>query len=377
MRKKLIAAATLLAIAAAPACAELKIYGDVDFGVHYLSLGERPNGDKVTTLRFAEGGLKDSRVGVMAKQNLDGGGSIGAVLEANFGLQGGAIIDSPSNVFPGSSMGLFTNAAFIFVEGERGRLSMGRQMTPMDDIAKLLDPADGGLGLTNDSLLSAIPGYTGRTDNSIRYSMPDMHGVEASVLYSTGNQLVNYQVPGQQSIHAGQHTSASVSYNRGPLFLGMGYANQYIPFEITGMNSAKSKSTLFGLSYDFGTFQPFMSYLKSSLNVKSSPSASYNKTADFKMYDLGFRLPVGEKGSVVANYGRLKNSMPANSNASGTLLGIGYIYRYNKSTNLYVAMTRVLNNNGMDLSIHGVELDHSALAVSSPRDFQLGMNVSF
>jgi predicted porin len=104
--------ATLFTGAAAHAQSNVQIYGLIDAGVDYTTKTNAA-GDSAT--RVISGGKNTSRWGLRGSEDLGKG------LKAVYGLEGGILLDS------GAADGaLFKRQAFVGLEGDFGRLVIGR-----------------------------------------------------------------------------------------------------------------------------------------------------------------------------------------------------------------------------------------------------------
>lgn len=118
--------AALCACGFAQAQSNVQVYGLVDAGVEYVNHANA-GGDSLT--RVVSGGKNTSRWGIKGSEDLGGG------LKAVYGLEGGILMDT------GAADGaLFKRQAYVGLEGELGRLVIGRSFTTVYDFVIKFDP---------------------------------------------------------------------------------------------------------------------------------------------------------------------------------------------------------------------------------------------
>ncbi len=180
MKKTLIALATLASMTGVATAASVTLYGTVDEGLAYkYNKSVDTDGTKTTndTYGLDSGNLNSSRWGVMGQEELGNGYNVGFKLESGFGADDGRL---------GEENTLFNREASLTVSGPFGALSAGRMGaltsgTGTYDIFQAgADVLDGGVGIIGT-------GYwhdTGRWNNSLVYSTPDMGGLKLFAQYS-------------------------------------------------------------------------------------------------------------------------------------------------------------------------------------------------
>lgn len=174
MLRPLVAAAVLLAIAvpAKPVGAQgaTTLYGIVDAAVEWSNAdanrafqGAGDNADDALRLASGQGGnAKGSRFGVRGVEDLGGG------LRVIFAIEHRFAVDTGTQANPA----FWNGQAWIGVEGGWGRLTAGRQYTPMFNAMIAIDAtADQWYGTLVNSAR-----YSTRFDNSIEYRSSRWHG---------------------------------------------------------------------------------------------------------------------------------------------------------------------------------------------------------
>jgi predicted porin len=261
MKKSLLALAVLGSFAAAAqAQTSVTIYGVVDMGVFYQNKAGAGNN---SLFSVNSGELSGSRLGFKGSEDLGGG------LKANFQLEmgftanngAGAQQDQGSNT-------LFGRTSTVGLSGNFGSINIGRQT----DFA--YSGTDGGINsfshagyVTNFSTVDGnkqarLQGD--RTNNSIRYDMPVIGGLNGGVMLGLGQQA------GGGS--AGQVYAAGLKYDNGPLAFGGDYyqskegttpadrnlinAPAVVPTSVANgganVGATATKTFTLGASYDFG-----------------------------------------------------------------------------------------------------------------------------
>jgi predicted porin len=207
MKQKILAAATLAAIAAsAHAQSSVTLYGALDTSLAYFGNEHGAHGSG-NTFQLAAGNLSPNLWGVKGAEDLGGGLSAIFKLESGFNVDNGNL---------GQGQRIFGRTAMVGLNSTHmGSVTLGRQYDPLID---LLQP------LTNDDTFGstfATPGdidnydNSYRTNNSIKYTSPDLAGLKVSAMYAFGG------VAG--SVGSGQTYAVAAAYNNGPLGLGAGY----------------------------------------------------------------------------------------------------------------------------------------------------------
>ncbi|MDT8843645.1 porin [Paraburkholderia fungorum] len=215
MRRRLILA-TVSAALSAPAFAQssVTLYGLIDAGLNYTVGSQKAvtNGHPVGSsnqLAMFDGafGLAGSRWGIKGIEDLGGG------LKAVFTLENGFTINNGALAQGGAEFG---RQAYVGLDSRYGRLTLGRQYDPHLDIVAPFSAAwqfAGYLGTHPDDVDNLLS--TRRLNNSIKYTMPKLYGLNAEALYSVGG------VAG--SLSRDQAWSLAISYDGGPVQAGVGY----------------------------------------------------------------------------------------------------------------------------------------------------------
>jgi predicted porin len=211
MKKSLLALAVLGSFAAAAqAQTSVTIYGVVDAGVFYQNHAGANNN---ALFAVQSGGLSGSRLGFKGSEDLGGG------LKANFQLEMGFNTDTGTVGQTDTGSMLFGRTSTIGLSGNFGSVNVGRQT----DFA--YSGTAGGIATFSHAAyvnsFSNVDGNTqarlqgDRTNNSIRYDMPQFGGLNGGVMVGLGEQA------GGGS--AGAVYAAGLKYDNGPLAFGGDY----------------------------------------------------------------------------------------------------------------------------------------------------------
>ncbi|MBB3009891.1 porin [Cupriavidus alkaliphilus] len=269
MRRSFLAILSLLCgSASAQSSAQLSgltLYGVVDMPVEYVNrmgrgvptvvdnqLSYQPGGKRIAMP--TTGGLSGARWGLRGTEDLGGGLSALFVLESGFGLDNGV---------PIAGGRLFGRQAYVGLQSELGRLSLGRQYTSLFDVlanfspnryAVLYEPIAWQLG----------PNY--REDNMLKYT-GSFGPIMATAHYSFGTGLGsiagmplanggNGETPG--NLRDNTAWGAGVAYLANGFGAALGY-DQWNPAAVAGQPGKASKAAG-ALSYATGLVKVMAGY---------------------------------------------------------------------------------------------------------------------
>ena len=194
MKKHLIAAA-VAGVLAAPAMAQVSVYGIMDLAVRSSSPDVGPS-----TTTLVSGSFYTSRLGFKGTEDLGGG------LKASFTLEGKVNADDGATT-------LGNRESSVALSGEFGAITLGRTDTSQSEAVELVAHFAnmGNFGLNGTAL--ANPEYTGDQPNTIRYTSPSMGGVTLQVGTSLGDERADGE----------DLNSISLAYAAGPLSIAVGF----------------------------------------------------------------------------------------------------------------------------------------------------------
>lgn len=332
------AAAALLASIPflASAQSSVTMYGVADVGVAVEDTGAPDTSRRVA---LNSGNQSSSRLGFRGVEDLGGG------LKALFNLEAGVNLDTGA-----SDTALFGRRAIVGLEGGFGTMTMGREYTPIANVASFTDILGQGFFGSNLSAFTTNR-LTRRLSNSVNYKTPSFGGVKASLVYGAGEQNTG---PSLDTIGLG------VDYASGPLYLGAGYQ------VIERLTTGDDKEYALGAGYNFGAFDVKANYLVAD---QTGPN---NK---FKQFNIGASVGMGT-GRL---YGNLQQSK-IESGATGKGFALAYAYPLSKRTNLYTSYATLRNNAtgafGLTSASNSVAPPITARG-SDPSVFTVGMRHTF
>ncbi len=297
-----------------------------------------------------------SLLGFRAQEDLGGGNKAGVYLE--YGLS--ADSNSGVGVTQFGSRSLARNQ-FVFLSGDFGYLSAGRVGSPL---AYLQNYDAGGSSSFSPLLvlLASTANYGAdftRLSNAVRYTSPNRNGFTAMVAYgfaAFGADTTAYRHE-QERIAA-----AHVSYQSGKLSL-------LVAHQRTGERATTPTADLHdsgvGVSYDFGTFKLMGLALAARRGGTAGPHS-------LNQWLLGTTVPVGARGLLRVQGGRLHDLSLAAADATSWMLG--YDYSLSKRTLIYTA----LNHTGNDATVrYAADTFNRPTAGGSARLFGLGVRHNF
>jgi len=336
MQVKYLAAALLAALPVmASAQSSVTVYGTVDAALAREDTGA-PDGSRTVV---NSGNQSSNKLGFRGVEEIGNG------LKAVFNLEAGLALDTGLG-----DSALFGRRAVVGLEGGFGALTIGREYTPIADIAAATDI--NGQGFFGTNLSSFNTGrLTRRISNSVNYRSNAMSGFKLGLAYGLGETATG---PSQNLMGVG------ASYTLGNLYLGAGYHT------IERQLSGDDKDMMFGVAYKIGAVELKGNYMA------ADPTGSNNK---YEQVNLGVAYGFGAN-KVFANVQR--NEME--SGAKGNAFSLAYSYTLSKRTNVYASYATMRNNaSGLfGLNSPGVNVNPPASAPGAdPSVLALGVRHSF
>lgn len=322
-KKHLVAAAALMALAGA-AQAEVKLYGMIDMSVGSFEDSHVKGADaRVTAVE--SGKMMTSYFGISGSEDLGGG------LKAEFALESFLAGDSGATV-GNLNGGFWGRGSFLALSGGFGKLAIGQYDNPLFTYGYTYNPFGSSMAFSptmrhyygvagNVFALGVDTGFI----NSLTYETPNMGGFMGTVQFAP-----------KESTTDGTKNSYAVagSYNAGPFSAALTYTKA----GITDANTsylADQKVWALGTSYDFGVVKAFAQYT----DVQTDAVIGVGDTdIDTKVWQLGLSVPVSDKASVMASYGKFKEKA-AGSSFSDKVFSLGYNYMLSKRTDVYGVFT--------------------------------------
>ncbi|MFM0703558.1 porin [Paraburkholderia sediminicola] len=298
----------------ASAQSSVTLYGVIGNGVRWIN---GTNGG--STVKMAST-ITPSWFGFQGSEDIGGG------LKVIFRLENG--FDSPNGNLTTSNV-LFQRAAYVGLDGQYGRLTMGRQLTSFEDLAISLDPyaLAGGDAAISPGALTVVNVFTGDTrfNNVLKYTYV-LNGVKLSANYSLGG------VAGNQ--RAGANYSMQAAYQQGALFGGIGYQRTYNA-DATQM----AQNYQAGGAWQIGPVRLFLNYL--GLLISGSPQFASQRRDSIPQGGIVYQITP----SIVltaAFYDDIANNLGNVGGASGHKTTAFALAQYflSKRTDLYAEIDR-------------------------------------
>ncbi|MES2901142.1 MAG: porin [Pseudomonadota bacterium] len=308
MHRKLLAVAVLAALPlAASAQSSVTIYGILDASVAREDT-DITNGGRTI---LASGNQSTSRIGFRGVEDLGSG------LKALFNLEAGVNVDTGAN-----DANLFGRRAVVGLQGAFGTVTLGREYTPIADVANASDI--NGQGFYGTNLVSFGAGkLTRRISNSVNYrSNPVAGGLKFGASYGLGETNTGPSL---------NLAGVSAEYASGNLYLGAGYHT----FE--RVVAGDDKEWIIGAGYKFGAFEVRGNMMTAKL---------YGANNDYEQLNAGVSYTFGAN-KVMANLTRNE----IDNGAKGNGFSLAFSHTLSKRTNVYAAYASMRNNNLGSFSI--------------------------
>lgn len=329
MKNHVLALALLSAFGAAHAQSNVTLYGVADAAL------ERVKGATSTT-RLASGQQFGSRWGVRGTEDLGGG------LNAHFVLEAGINLDTGTSAQGGRAFG---RQSFVGLGGGFGALRLGRQYSPMDDIASIA-------GTKTYDVLSVVPiignGDYNRVDNAITYLSPKWGGLSLQVQHSLGEERPSTNA----SPDFQKQTSAHVMYADGPLTLGLGLQSVADGNGVLAGKQGIDAALLAG-SYSFGDFK-----------ITAYGDSEDRGEGKMKVYGLAGAYSLGASTvSLGVAKARDVSGVAANQDDDATIFTLQGSHNLSKRTALYAHYARVSNGAQSALGFNNPVADQSSSGI--------------
>ncbi len=327
------------------------VYGAIGLDVIYATGVAKTGGGSANLTKIDDNAIVNSRVGIKGGEDLGGG------LKAFFDLE--------SSVKPDTGAGgggtFWNRNAFVGLGGGFGKVSLGHQWNVADDymcgyfVCAFYSPF----------LLTGYGALSDYYDNTIKYTTPNMGGLEGGVMYSAGEDKT-----GKKS--AGQKFQGAVNYSAGPLGLGAVVFSEKDP-------SGLGTNTMYalGASYDLGTAKLRLGVATADVryvtDATSTTTPKANTTAGaFKsnLVNVGVDVPLNAATVVSADYVTKKVSSGPEPEVS--FLRLRGTYALSKRTSLNANVVYIDNGTGGTVGFAG-----ATEAGKSQSIFSAGITHSF
>ncbi|CUI08317.1 porin [Massilia antarctica] len=337
MQCKLMAAVLAAAI---PLCASAQssvtIYGVADAALAKEDTGAKDGRRTVVN----SGNQSTSRIGFRGVEDLGNG------LSAVFNLEAGVAIDSGKQ-----DESLFGRRSVVGVKGGFGTVLLGREYTPIADVAGASDI--NGQGFYGSNLNSfGSDRLTRRISNSVNYKSNSMGGVVISAAYGLG------ETPAHEA--SKDLMGLAVEYKANNIYVGAGY------HQIERLLSGDDREMIFGAGFTFGAFDIRGNYMV------ANPTGNNNT---YKQANAGVSYTFGSNKI----YTNLQQSKLDNG-AKGNGFSLAYSYALSKRTNVYASYATIRNNDKAVFGINaaGANVTPPVTAFGSdPSAFSVGVRHAF
>ncbi len=313
--KKISILALAACACAAQAQSSVTLYGVADMAL------ERVKGATSAT-RAASGQQFGSRWGLRGNEDLGGG------LKAVFQLESGINMVSGAS---GQGGLLFGRQAYVGLAGDFGAVRMGRQYSPMDDVAGLV-------GTKVYDVMSVVPiignGDYNRVNSAVTYLSPKVANTTFQAQYSFGNP----RPAGDPSPSYTKQVSVHAIHENGPLTLGASLMRVTDDNATTAGNQGKSAALLVA-GYNFGSFKLTGYYDQEDKGTET-----------MKLYGLQGAMTFGNT-TVSAGVAQAKNvtGLASATRDDAKLYTLQASHNLSKRTSLYGNLTIV--SNGADAAL--------------------------
>jgi general bacterial porin, GBP family len=357
MQKKIIALA-IAAAAAAPAFAQVTVYGVADA---FWATVKVTDNDRYYGVNSA--GLSGSRIGFKAVEDLGNGTSALAVIEYGFSMDDG-------NWAAGSDSGLAARQKLVGLTGGWGTAVAGYAQTAGYDFAcgatpfagSALDPikAVGTSSIYTAGTVLLSCGNNGRAGNALAYISPNFGGV--TFAWNHARLTENDKGATVTGLHDYNDASANLlaaTYAGGPVTVNAVYAQIKDSDLALGLAAPVKKVKELGIrgSYNLGFASLFASYQNKDFDVVDEKDTTMT---------FGAAIPVGPAGTVAVDYARstLKEGKLVNSwaNDKRDSFAVAYLHSLSKRTTAYAGYNRLNDKTGassVKTDVLAVGLRHS------------------
>jgi predicted porin len=337
MQGKLLAVALCAAFPlAAMAQSSVQVYGVMDAAIAKEDTGAV--GGKRTAIN--SGNQSSSRLGFKGTEDLGNG------LKAVFNIEATVALDTGMG-----DAALFGRRAVVGLAGSFGSVMIGREYTPIADVAKETDVLGQGFYGSNLSAFGAGK-LTRRISNSVNYKSNSMGGFKLGAAYSAGEAA--------STAPSADLMGFSAEYTNGGLYVGAGYHT----FE--RLATGDDKELIVGAGYKFGAFEIKGNYME------ADPTGANNQ---FEQINLGAAFTM-DAHKFFANY----QTNELESGAKGHGVSIAYAYSLSKRTNVYASYAQLSNNakGVFGLTSAGTNVTPPAASPGSdPKALSLGIRHTF
>lgn len=365
----------------------LTLYGTLDVNVASTNSGY---GRKTTV---GSGGMTASSIGLKGERELMEGLRVVGEAEMGVDFSTGSVSNGPidnginkgvptSGALLGTGNQLFSRQAYVGLASDTyGQVTLGRQYTASYVAAALMGNAFGaGFYGTSGDFLPIIGGMPTRLNNSIVYRSPNLSGFSVWATYTVGNENnVNETTvsgTGRVTDSSGAGWDLGVFYRGEKLTAGATAWDLYnASFAQNETDLAKKRGWQVMANYDFGFAKVYGNYV--SGRISGGNYENVTKTlSKADGWSLSGSVPFG-RHTFIASYTRVDDKSLLNRD--GSLVGIGYTYKFQDATWLYLNWGKQFNNSNASYSLlNGGDLVGSVVKPGyDPSGVMMGINSRF
>ncbi|MDP1526626.1 MAG: porin [Rhodocyclaceae bacterium] len=360
MQKKIIALAVAgLMSGAAFAQSNVTVYGIVDAAYVDLSTNNTLAASVKSKRGIDSSGLQTSRLGFRGTEDLGGG------LKANFVLEY-TLVNDANRAIGGGAAALARQQTIGLSSNSWGAFNLGRMLT-LTGAHNSRYAALFGTGLSPEGQVRGASGtgwdYANRVSNTAAYVSPNMSGFNVAVARVFGvaeNGATAGEIKSNDGTTVARQTGwdMTANYAAGPV--GVGLAYQRIGNTSAAGNTAGTRQTTLGGSYDLGVVKLMANYTNFKTEVANDKRG--------KGYSLSAVAPVTATGNVHFSYATSKGTDNALSEGAKSW-ALAYTHGLSKRTTAYVGYSTADAKSGSTATFYGntnlVELDKKARLIAA------------
>ena len=305
----LISAASLAP--AVQAQSSVTLYGLIDVGLEQLT---KVGPADISVTRVTSGNMSGSRWGMRVKEDLGGGLSVVGNLESGFDADTGA---------SGQGGRLFGRVATVGLQGSLGTLVIGRDAILLNQFVFPYDP----MAYALYSLASVDTKFFGRTDNTIKYTSPNLSGFTLAGLYTTGAEVAG-------NAKVGREYSVAVNYSAGPIGALVVYDRTNATAVAAANGGDNEQRIVVAGSYKLQSTKLFLGMQDFKADVSGTAGVRSRQYWGGITYDMSSAL----KLTAALYHNDIKNTK-----ADPTLLVLGADYFLSKRTDVYLNFAHAKN----------------------------------
>jgi predicted porin len=318
--------------------ANVTVYGKIDLFTEYNTGGGK--GDR---LSLESGGLNGTRLGVK------GGADISEGVRGVFQLESGIFLNKGTLAQGGRILG---RQAYAGIEGKFGRLTAGRQYSPLYNSVTNYDAFEQGYGSpTTDGNVST--GAT-RFDNSLVYASPKFFGLSANAMVAMSGETGK----------ASDAVALAVNYENGPFDMSVAYQND----DHASSTTTLTENAFIGVGYQIMKTKLLAGYG----HAVTTPDVGLKTTRNEWM--VGSRTAVTSTGKLLLSYGEGKTDKASPDN-KGSVATVGWVQSIGAQSAVYGIVSAHKNATGSALVPMGTS--SAGNYVVNPGDSAYGLALGY